>query len=219
MDTMTTPQAVWAPPQPDAPLPAAPSQRKPRLARRVGATLALLGVTISGFMIASLALFTDSEAVDDNVFTTGDVDIATSPTTQAFTPGAIAPGDEVTATITVSNSGSLDLRYAMTSTTSEDVLAGELDLTVRVGVTDCSPANWDATGTEVAPADILGSTGTDPVFGSVAQGAQAGDRTLAPAGSEVLCLHVTLPFSVDNTGVNQTTTATFGFEAEQTRNN
>jgi predicted ribosomally synthesized peptide with SipW-like signal peptide len=186
---------------------------------RIGATLALLGVAVSGFMIASLALFTDSETVDSNVFTTGTVDIATSPTTAAFSPGAMAPGDEVTATIAVTNSGTLSLRYALTSTTTENVLASQLQLTVRVGVTDCSVANWDASGTEVAATDILGSTTTDPVFGSVAQGAQAGDRTLAPAGSENLCMHVSLPIGANNTSQGQTTTATFGFEAEQTRNN
>lgn len=216
---MTKPPNDWAPPQPRSTLNVAPTRGRRRVATRLAATFALLGVVASGFLITSLALFTDSEAVDDNVFNTGTVDIATTPTTQAFTPGAMAPGDEVTAPIVVTNSGTLELRYAVTSTTTENVLASELQLTVRVGVTDCSVANWDGSGTEIAPTDILGSTTTEPVFGSVAQGAQAGDRTLAPAATETLCLHVTLPIGANNTSQGQTTTATFGFEAEQTANN
>lgn len=170
-------------------------------------------------MIASLALFTDTESVGANVFSTGDVDIAAAPATAVFTPPPMAPGDEVVESITVTNNGSLDLRYSLTSTTTEDTLATSLNLTVRVGVTDCSVANWDASGTEIAPADVLGRTTTEPIFGDVTTGAQAGDRALAPAGSEVLCLHVELPLATNNASQNQTTTATFDFVAEQTRNN
>lgn len=183
-------------------------------------TLALLGVAMSVFVISSLALFTDTENVDANVFSTGTVDIAVAPTTAVFTPPNLAPGDEVTEEIVVSNSGTLDLRYALTSTTTEDALATTLVLTVRVGVTDCSVANWDGSGTQVAAADVLGRTTTEPIFGDVATGAQAGDRTLVAAtGTETLCMHVELPAATSNASQGQTTTATFNFVAEQTKNN
>jgi len=208
-------QAVAPPPPPPAPAAAASSQR----AVKALAIIAVLGVAVSAFMIASLAVFTDSASVNDNTFTTGTVDIATSPTTQAFNPGPMSPGDEVVAAITVTNSGTLPLRYAMNSTTTENVFAGELRLTVRVGVASCTVANWDLSGTEISSVGTLGATTGRQLFGNPAQGAQAGDRALAPSVNEVLCLHVELPITGGNISQGLTTTATFGFEAEQTNNN
>jgi hypothetical protein len=51
-----------------------------------------------------------------------------------------------------------------------------------------------------------------------AQGAQAGDRVLAPAAGEELCFQVVPPGDV-TTGAGLTTTATFTFQAEQTAYN
>ena len=56
------------------------------------------------------------------------------------------------------------------------------------------------------------------MIGNIAQGAQAGDRTLAPGGSEVICVNVTLPLAA-TAGQGVTTTATLTFDAEQTVNN
>ena len=50
-------------------------------------------------------------------------------------------------------------------------------------------------------------------------GAQAGDRTLAGAASEVLCFQAALPSATTSTYQGATTTATFTFSAEQTQNN
>ena len=57
------------------------------------------------------------------------------------------------------------------------------------------------------------------LIGSPTQGAQAGDRTLNASASEVLCTQVALPLSTGNAFQGLTTTATFGFDAEQTSNN
>lgn len=182
------------------------------------ATLAVLAVAASLFTIASLALFTDSATVGGNAFTTGTVDIATSPATAAVTASGMAPGDQVTAPLTVNNNGTLQLRYAITSTTTEDVLASQLALTIKSGVTTCDDANWAATGT-VLYNGALGSVGTTNVLGSSAAGADPGDRTLAAAASEVLCINVTLPLASSNAFQGTATTATVSFVAEQTANN
>ena len=58
-----------------------------------------------------------------------------------------------------------------------------------------------------------------PLFGSVAQGAQAGDRVLASLASEDLCVDVTLPLAAPDTVEGLSTVATFTFDAEQTTNN
>lgn len=195
---------------------AQPARR--RTGSKILASLAVLAVAGGALTISSLALFTDQQNVTGNAFSTGTVNIDVSPATVAITDLAMAPGDQVTSEVTVANLGSLTLRYAMTSTTTEDVLASELDLTIKSGVSSCTDANWQATGS-VVYTGLLGSTGTTAVIGSNAQGAQAGDRTLANGGSEVLCFNVTLPLSASNTSQNLTTTATFAFDAEQTANN
>ena len=110
-------------------------------------SIAVVMVGASVVAVTSLALFTDSASVGANSFTTGSVDINATPASAAVSMPAMAPGDQVTNPLTVNNSGSLDLRYAMESTTTENVLAGELVLTVKSGVTACNNAGWAADGT------------------------------------------------------------------------
>lgn len=180
---------------------------------------AVLALTAGLFTVSSLALFTDSESVGANVFSTGSLDLTASPTTAVLTLTDMVPGSEVTAPLTIGNGGSLELRYAGTSVTTEDTLAAGLDLTIRVGVTTCDNTDWDATGTVIYATGDLGSTGGIALFGDVSTGAQAGDRTLAASASEVLCANVTLPSNAPNSVQGLTTTATFTFDAEQTVNN
>jgi predicted ribosomally synthesized peptide with SipW-like signal peptide len=184
---------------------------------RILVVLLLVGVVGASLGVASNAIWTDSQDVDANVFSTGTVDISTNPITALVTYSGMAPGDEVTNPITVTNAGSLELRYAVTSTTTEDTLAAQLDLTIKTGVTTCTNAEFDTDGSVIyGPGDLGSTTGTD-VIGDPTQGAQAGDRTLAT--NEVLCFNVELPSSTGDTFQGLTTTATFTFAAEQTASN
>lgn len=190
--------------------------------RRFVAGVLALGVTVTGFTSAVTgAYFTDSQAVAGNTFTTGTVDLTASPASAAISFSTMAPGDTVTAPITVSNAGTLQYRYSVRSTTTASTpdLAAQLDLTVKSGVTTCTTAGFPATGTVAYGAGDLGSTTGLNIIGDPSQGAQAGDRTLAAGASEVLCVQVTLPPSTGNTYQAKTTTATFTFDAEQTVNN
>ncbi len=187
--------------------------------RKLLATLVAVSVLASFGVFGTFAVFTDSQSVDSNTFTTGSVDISTNPTTALVTFSDMAPGDEVTNPITVTNNGSLELRYAVTSTTTEDTLAAQLDLTIKSGVTTCTNAGFDTDGTVLyGPAD-LGSTAGIDVIGDPTQGADAGDRTLAASANEVLCFNVELPLTTGNAFQGLTTTATFAFQAEQTQSN
>jgi len=181
--------------------------------------LLVVGVVAASLGVASNAIWTDSEDVDANVFSTGTLDIGTSPTTALVTFSDMAPGDEVTAEITVSNAGSLDLRYAVTSTTTEDTLAAQLDLTIKSGVTTCTNAGFDTDGTVVYATGDLGSTTGIDVIGDPTQGDDTGDRTLAATANEDLCFNVELPSSTGDSFQGLTSTATFTFAAEQTDNN
>jgi len=185
--------------------------------------LALLGIGLLGLLagLSSLAIFTDSAAVDSNTFTTGTVDISTAPTTALVTFSNMAPGDQVTNPLVVTNAGTLQLRYAVSSTatnTDGKGLKDQLTLTIKtIDVTTPGTPCDDFDGTQLYTGDADGTTGA--LVGSNAQGAQAGDRTLDASISETLCFQVLLPSSTGNAFQNATTTATFTFDAEQTANN
>ncbi|MEM9561344.1 MAG: TasA family protein [Actinomycetota bacterium] len=202
--------------------PQAPSRRAPARRRgngaRMLASVAVLALAGGVFTVSSLALFTDSEDVSGNAFTTGTVDLTATPATAVVTAANMAPGDQVTNPLDVANSGTLELRYSMASATTEDVLAAELVLTVKEGVTTCDDSNWSADGTTLYSGP-LGSTGGTPVIGDPTQGSQAGDRVLAAGADETLCFNVTLPLSAGSNAEGQSTSATFTFEGEQTANN
>lgn len=180
-----------------------------------------VGIAVVGGVVGSrgLAVFTSTASVGANTFTTGTVNLTTSPTTALVTLSAMAPGDQVTAPITVTNGGTLALRYAITSTTTENVLATQLALTIKSGVTTCTNASYGATGTVLYNAAALGNTTAINVVGNPTQGSQAGDRTLAASGNEILCFNVSLPLASGNTFQGLTSTATLSFQAEQTSNN
>jgi predicted ribosomally synthesized peptide with SipW-like signal peptide len=191
---------------------------------RILVVLLVVGVVAASLGVASNAIWTDSQDVDANVFSTGTINISTSPTTALVTFDDMAPGDEVTNDITVTNAGSLELRYAVTSTTTENTLAAQLDLTIwdeaeeGDGGTDC---NSTPPATVLYGPGNLGSTtpGTN-VIGDPAQGDDPpGDRTLAGSANETLCFNVELPTSTGNSFQDLDTTATFAFAAEQTANN
>jgi hypothetical protein len=176
--------------------------------------------TLAG--LAGFAVFTDQATVGTNTFTTGTVVISTSPTTALVAFSDMAPGDSVqpSAGIVVSNdSTTLELRYAITSTTTEDVLAAALDLTIKtIDVTVPATPCDDFDGTTIYTTADLGSAAGIDVVGDPTQGADSGDRTLAASASETLCFLVALPLSATGPeGV--TTTATFDFQAEQTQSN
>jgi predicted ribosomally synthesized peptide with SipW-like signal peptide len=189
--------------------------RRRKLALTAVVLAALVGLVTKGV----IALFTDTESVAANSFATGNVDIATAPTSALLTFSNMAPGDQVTNPITISNAGSLDLRYAITSATTENTLAGQLDLTIKSGVATCTNAGFGSSGTVLYGPAALGNTTAINIVGNPAQGAHAGDRTLASTASETLCFRVSLPLSTGNAYASLSTTATFAFRSEQTVNN
>ncbi len=163
-------------------------------------------------------LFTDTATTTGNTISTSTVDISVAPTSAVVSYSGMMPGDVVTAPLTVTNAGTAQLRYAVSSTTTENVLAAELDLQIKVGVTTCTNGGFAADGTSLyGPADLGSTTGIN-VMGNPTAGSQAGDRTLNAAANEILCIRVSLPSgSTLNSAI--TTTATLTFAAEQTANN
>ncbi|MCU0504858.1 MAG: hypothetical protein MUE82_03635 [Chloroflexi bacterium] len=187
-----------------------------RHGRRAGLLGLLAAGLVAGSMGAgamSLAIFTSTAAVSGNAFTAGTVVIGAAPATAALTATNMMPGDTVNGQIAVSNTGTAQLRYAMSSaSTNADAkgLRDQLTLTVKTLGTGC--AAFD--GTQLYTGALSGAA-----FGSNAAGSQAGDRTLDAGTNEVLCFRATLPLATGDTFQGATTTATFTFDAEQTANN
>ena len=165
------------------------------------------------------AFFTDTQSVSANSFATGTVDISSDSASAVVALSDMAPGDVVTAPITLSNDGSLQLRYAVRSTTTEDALAAQLDLTIKSGVSTCTTGGFDTDGSVLYGAGDLGSTSGLDVIGDPTQGPDSGDRTLDAAAEETVCVQVLLPTSTGNAYQGLTTTATLEFVSEQTVNN
>lgn len=171
------------------------------------------------------AYFTDSDAVGSNTIATGNVSLSTNPATNVVSMSNMAPGDVKFGSVTVTNDGSLQLRYALKSVTTENVLAAQLELTVWDEAAEADTAGANTTCDTTPPATLLytagglGSTTGAAIFGDATTGAQAGDRVVAAAANEVLCLKVALPSTTGNTFESLTTTATFTFDSEQTVNN
>ena len=193
----------------------------PRRARPLLAVAAVaLAITSLGAGVFSMAYFTSSASVGANTFTTGTIVITTSPTTALVTFSDMMPGDTVTAPLTVSNTGSAQLRYAATAASTDadnKHLDTQLMLTVKSGVTTCTTAGFGTDGTVIRSSVALGAT--TAVFGDPTTGSQAGDRTLNGSSNEVLCFQVSLPGATGNAYQGATTTTTFTFDAEQTANN
>ena len=190
-----------------------------RLAVTVG-VVGLAGTALTG--MATGALFTATQSVGANTFTTGTVAIGVTPVKAALTASNMAPGDSIYGTLVVTNPGTLAHRYSVLSTTDaadNNFLAAQLGLTIKVGVTACTSAGFGLTGTAVYGSGVLGSVAGTKTIGDAATGNQLGDRTLAASASETLCAQVTLPLATGNTYQAKTTTAIFRFDAEQTANN
>src|SRR3972149_3789375 len=114
--------------------------------RKLVATIAIVALFGALVGVVSVAVFTDTAANPTNQFTTGTVDISNSSEGSAIIVySGMAPGDSVTQPLTVSNDGTLELRYAVTSlatNTDSKGLRAQLDLRIKSGVTTCTNAEF-----------------------------------------------------------------------------
>jgi len=132
------------------------------------------------------------------------------PTLVAFTnqfPGKVVGPNA----LLVSNDGTGEMRYAMTSVSTNVDTKGlrnqlVLDVSLMTGAT-CATVN---------PTPIYNGPLADAVIGDPAEGGQTGDRILAAGASETLCFTTTFPRSSGNTFMLAATDTTFTFDAEQT---
>lgn len=188
--------------------------------RRLAALAIGLGLLGTFSAAMSLAVFADQETVD-GTFSTGSIVLdAAAVDALSLSVGALMPGDAVTDDVVVENDGTAQLRYAIsTATTDPDgkALRDALSMTIRtVDVTTPGTPCNDFDGT-VLYNGVMGAA--TAAVGSPAAGADAGDRTLAGLSSETLCFRVSLPLATGNAYAAASAVTTFTFDAEQTANN
>jgi predicted ribosomally synthesized peptide with SipW-like signal peptide len=198
------------------------STKKTHRRRRRG----LLALLMAGTAIISatgatlsLALFTDSASANANTFTTGTIHIGINPAATILTANPMMPGDVVNGSVLVSNTGTAQLRYAVSGVaTNADGkgLASQITIQIR---------QPDVPGGNVCTA----FTGVSLFSGAVpyVEGALFGNYLVHPNGGrvlnaglgETLCFRATLPLATANAYEGASTTMTFTFYAEQTANN
>jgi hypothetical protein len=193
-----------------------------KLNRKLLLTIIACLAFTGGIAGSALAVMTSTATVSNNAFTSGSVTLTTDhPATAIVSFSGMMPGDSVGANpLVLTNGGSAQLRYAVASTaTNTDTLGLKDALTLTIKTIDVTTPgvpcdNFD--GTQLYTGDLDSTAGK--LVGDSAQGAQAGDRTLAASASETLCFKVS--FALSATGpASAATTATFTFNAEQTVNN
>lgn len=175
--------------------------------------LAFTSIFGASMTVESLAVFADSESNAANVMSTGSVSISDAPDTAFLVVANMAPGDTSVTSLVVTNNGSLPLRYALTSSSTNDDakgLAAQMQLNIRTLGTSCVAQDG---------AVLYSGALSAAAFGSVVQGAQAGDRDLVAGASETLCFRVEFPLASGDAFQSATTTTTFTLSAEQTTNN
>ena len=199
--------------------------RRDRRRRRTLLALLMAGTALISATGAtmSLALFTSSAVANANGFTTGTIIIGIAPVNTIFSSGVMMPGDAVPAgvpgqAVTVTNSGTGQLRYSIQGIATVAPLASALVITIKGpdggGGNSCALFS----GTTLNTTTTVGIVSTNLV-GNPLAGAQAGDRVLNCGSSETLCFKATLPTSTGDTVQGLTTNMTFTFSAEQTSNN
>ena len=198
-------------------------RRRRRRRRRLAAMLlfSVLLVPSLAVSVMTIALFTDQESTT-SAFTTGTIildDVKVD--ALVLTTAAMMPGDSVTDDVVIENDGTAQLRYAMTSSsTNADGLAlrDALSLTIKtIDVTTPGTPCDNFDGASTLYSGVLGAT--TAAFGDPTPGSDTGDRVLNAGANETLCFRVTLPSSTGNGSQGATTTTTFTFDAEQTSSN
>src|SRR4030042_3104060 len=105
--------------------------------RKIVTSLMIIAVLAALITVGAMAVFTDQESSTNNAFTAGTVDIAlTNGNPLPFSVSDMAPGDNVTGTLVIDNSGSLEIRSAMTTTADgASTLDEQLDCVITQGAT------------------------------------------------------------------------------------
>jgi hypothetical protein len=190
--------------------PLQPAERRRRRRRRrlflllLLALSALPSVTTS---IITVSLFRERAVLTTDAWAPLPIDVRAEPDMLMEVTGML-PGDQHGGQLTVSNVGADAIRYALVSSSTDPDGRGLRDV-LRAWVRSEGQGCADFDGAVLYSGPLASAGFGDPRFGS-----QAGDRLLAPASSEVLCVRIVLPRGAGNAYQTSSTASTFTVEAE-----
>jgi spore coat-associated protein N len=172
-------------------------------------TLGALAVVLAavGITVGSGANFTASAANPGNIFATGSLSIANSPSTALFNATGLKPGDSAPpGTVDIENTGTLSgvFQLATANPTGDTALLGQLDLVVG----DCGVWSGGTAPSCASPSSVY----TGKV--SALTGSSLG--TYAPAAKHRYRFTVTLPSSTADTFQGKSAQVDFVWSATQT---
>jgi hypothetical protein len=173
-------------------------QRRRMAVTVVLALLALVAVAVPG-AIALRATSSGANAagvseIGTNRLGAATLDIELGSAEATLTATNMAPGDTVSGRLDLTNAGTLPLIYAISATTDGGALGAWLRFDVWAA-DDCAVS--PATDSLLVAGLLLGAPQV-PVLGDPTTGRQSGDRSLAPADAETICLQATLPPGAGN---------------------
>ena len=102
----------------------------------------------------------------------------------------------------------------MRSLASEDQFASALQMTVKIGVTNCDNDGFSVDGDVLYGPGAAGAVGGVSVFGDPVSGTDPGDRLLGWQQEEAFCVNIALPLYTDNSMQDASTTLTMVFMSE-----
>lgn len=210
---------------------AAPRNRKEAVARTaVAKKLALSGILMAGGVALAghgvFATFTSSATGGGEQISTGTVVIAlgaTGASTNRLNVAAsgVAPGDTISRSVDLSNTGSLDLASITLAVSTSPTSALDTDAVngLQTTVKDCSVA-WTEAGPPYTYTCTGGTATTIVSSASVASLKSApttlsGLNALSASGTDHLLVTLSLPTSADNTFQSLTSTLSYTFTGTQ----
>lgn len=177
--------------------------------KRILIAVAAIGLVGGLGGLGGLAAFSDQETVADNTFGSGTVDLVLGTTSALVTYTNMKPGDSTGAqSLLVTNNGSLDLSYTMSTTMDTDtgtpLLGDALDLTI-----------WQDVNQDGCTAPSTGDDSAELYGAADLNDGALGARVLTTAvGNETLCFQVDFP-SAATAPQGASADANFVFDATQ----
>ncbi|MDF2651506.1 MAG: hypothetical protein K0Q73_7311 [Paenibacillus sp.] len=143
------------------------------------------------------ALFTDSVANSNNIMATARLSVATSPATALINVSNLVPGDTITRTIDVQNTGTVSFTYKITNSSSTNTLlwtnkTNGLQLDIKQGAATYYTGPISDLNVNIAP-----------------------DLNLTASSTHTLTFTISFPVLADNTFQQLSETIAFTFSATQ----
>ncbi|MBC7596913.1 MAG: hypothetical protein H7288_23840 [Kineosporiaceae bacterium] len=152
--------------------------------------------------IGSGASFTSQSTNGSNAYTAGTLTQSNNVTGALFNLINLKPGDQITKTVTIKNTGSLPARFSLTGTATNGFSTNMLSFSIKEGSTSLvTQTSLNATGTVVLPSAASATTPTTTAWAS--------------GESHTYTFTVALDYLAPNADQGKSATASFTWDALQ----